>query len=135
MIGGRVLDATAIHDLTINRTIYGAAFLAAANQEGIALAVPTTALMEAWAAATVEDMPFLELLLDAPLVLLDDLDSAYAAAAGILSQDSYAADQWQPAAAHTVAVAQARGWPVLTADPAPLRALDAGLPIDLLPDT
>jgi hypothetical protein len=33
VIGGRVLDATAVHDLTIARTVYAAAFLAAANDE------------------------------------------------------------------------------------------------------
>jgi hypothetical protein len=30
-LGGRVLDVTAIHDMTIGRTIHAAAFLAAAN--------------------------------------------------------------------------------------------------------
>lgn len=70
MIGGRVLDATAISDIAIGRTIYGAAFLAAANDLGIALAVPAAALQDAWAAAAEEDYPFLELLTGLPLAVV-----------------------------------------------------------------
>ncbi len=134
MIGGRVLDASALRDLTVNRTVYGAAFLAAANYVGIALAVPAAALAQTWADAAQDDEPFLDLLLDLPITVVADLNAATAAASGLLGRDAAAAGAWDGAAAHTVLVAQQRGWPILTADPAPLRALDPGVPIELLPD-
>lgn len=130
MIGGRVLDATAIQDLAIGRTIYGAAFLAAANDVGIALAVPATALHDAWAVAEPADYPFLELLLGLPLTVVDELDAEAAQASGILAHDVR-----EPAgsASHTVQVARSRGWPVLTSSPHSLRTFDDKLPIELLP--
>lgn len=134
MIGGRVLDATALHDLTIGRTIYGAAFVAAANDLGIVLAVPAAALQDAWAAADIEDYPFLELLLGLPSTFVDPLDAATAERSGILARDTHAAGSWDAGAAHSVLVAQDRGWPILTADPRPLRTIDVSVPVELLPD-
>ena len=133
MIGGRVLDATALHDLAVGRTIYAAAFVAAANDLGIALAVPTAALQDAWAGADVEDYPFLELVLGLPLTVIDSLDAVAAERSGILARDTHAANAWDAGAAHAVLVARDRGWPVLTADPAPLRAVDVAVPVELLP--
>ena len=134
MIGGRVLDLSAINDLTIGRTIYGAAFLAAANQLGVAIAIPAAALQEAWAMAGPEDYPFLELLLGLPLTVVDPLDTAAAERSGVQARDVHAANAWDAGAAHAVLVAHDRGWPILTADPAPLRAIDLALEIELLPD-
>jgi hypothetical protein len=133
-LGGRVLDVTAIHDITIGRTIYAAAFLAAANDIGIALAIPAAALQEAWAIAEIEDHPFFDLLLGLPLVVVDALDAEAARRAGILGRDTYAAGQWDAAAAHTVLVSQDRRWAALTADAAPLRRIDDHVDIEVLPD-
>jgi hypothetical protein len=133
VIGGRVLDATALHDLTIGRTVYGAAFLAAANDVGITVAVPAAALQEAWAAAGQNDYPFLELLLDLPITVVDSLGAAAAEGSGVLAEDVHAAGAFNAGAAHAVLVARERGWPVLSADPAPLRAIDPGLPVEVLP--
>jgi hypothetical protein len=134
MIGGRVLDATAIHDLTIGRTVYGAAFLAAANDVGITLALPAAALQEAWATADDQDYPFLDLLLGLPLTVVDPLDAERAQRSGILARDAHAGGRWDAGAAHTVMSAVDRGWPVLTADPAPLRAIDVAVEIEALPE-
>lgn len=134
MIGGRVLDATAMHDIAVGRTIYGAAFLAAANDLGIALAVPTAALQDVWAGAAQEDYPFLELLLGLPLTVVDSLDAEAATRSGILARDTHAAGAWDAGAAHAVLSAHDRGWPVLTADPGPLRAIDAAVMIEALPE-
>lgn len=82
---------------------------------GIVLAVPAAALLEAWAQAPPGGRPFLELL-------LADRSPADAAAAGA-----------GPAAAQTVAVAQRRGWPVVTVRPEPLRFLAADIELELLP--
>lgn len=133
-IGGRILDAPAISDITTRRTIYAAAFLAAANDVGITLVLPAAALQEAWAQAGEADYPFLALLLDLPLTIVDTLDAGSASRSGILGRDVHAASAWDAAAAHAVLSAQDRGWPVLTANPAPLRAIDPGLPLEVLPD-
>jgi hypothetical protein len=134
VIGGRVLDATAIHDLTIGRTIYGAAFLAAANDLGIALAVPAAALQDAWASAGVDDYPFLEILLGLPLTVVDPLDAAAAERSGVLARETRAAGAWDAGAAHAVLSSRDRGWPVLTADATALRAVDGAVPVELLPE-
>jgi hypothetical protein len=133
VIGGRVLDVTALRDLTIGRTVYGAAFVAAAVEVGIVLAVPASALLEAWAAARDEDYPFLELLLDLPLTVVAPLDEFTAAQSGAAARDAYADGRWSAAAAHAVQVAHSRGWPILTADPTPLLAVDPGVAIEPLP--
>ena len=132
-LSGRVLDATAISDIAIGRSIYAAAFLAAANDVGIALALPAAALQEAWAEADPEDYPFLDLLLGLPLTILDPLDAEAASRSGILARDVHAASAFDAGAAQAVLSAQDRNWPVLTVDPAPLRAIDPGLPIETLP--
>jgi hypothetical protein len=133
VIGGRVLDSTALHDLTIGRTIYGGAFLAAANDLGIVLAVPATALQETWASAAQDDFPFLDLLMDLPMSVVEPLDADAAQASGVLARVAHASNSWNAAAAHTVYVALDRSWPVLTADPVPLRAVDPAVQVDLLP--
>lgn len=134
VIGGRVLDVTAIRDMTIGRTVYGGALVAYAVREAVPLVVPAAALQEAWAAAGVDDYPFLQFLLELPVTVVEPLTAASAEQSGVLASDVHAASQWDAAAAHTVQVAQTRGLPVVTADPAPLRALDVALPVELLPD-
>jgi hypothetical protein len=133
-LGGRVLDATAIHDLTIGRTIYGAAFLAAANDLGITLAIPATALQEAWAAADLDDHPFLDLLLSLPLSIVETLDTEAARRSGLLARGSHAAGHWDAGATHAVLVALDRSWPILTSEPHALRQVDAQIDVDVLPD-
>lgn len=134
-LGGRVLDVTAIHDITIGRTIYAAAFLAAANDVGIALAIPAAALQESWAMAEVDDHPFLDLLTSLPMAVLEPLNLEASQHSGILGRDIHAANSWDAGAAHAVLVQQRRAWPVLTADPAVTRRLDPQIPIDLLPES
>lgn len=134
-LGGRVLDVTAIHDIAVGRTVYAAAFLAAANEVGIALAIPAAALQEAWAIAEVDDHPFLDLLAGLPLAIVEPLDLQASQRSGALGRDVHAAGQWDAGAAHTVQVTHRRGWPVLTADPTPIRRIDSQVQIDLLPET
>ena len=96
------------------------------------LAVPASALLEAWAAAGDDDYPFLELLLDLPLTVVAPLDELAAAQSGAAAHDAYAAGRWNAAAAQAVQVAHSRGWPILTTDPAPLLAVDPGVAIEPL---
>lgn len=135
MIGGRVLDATAITDIAIGRSIYAAAFLAAANDLGIALALPAAALHEAWARAGEADYPFVELLLALPLSVVEPLDGEAAARSGTAAGAGLHRNPlaWNASAAHAALISRERGWPVLTADPAALQAIDPELAIDLLP--
>lgn len=142
MIGGRVLDATAVHDMTIGGTVYGRALLAFAVAEAMPLVVPAVALQRVWAAAGDGDYPFLGFLLDLPVTVVAPLDAAAAQGSGILahplrprrsSRAGSRAGGWDGAAAHTVHVAQARGLAVVTADPGPLHALDPHLQVELLP--
>lgn len=133
-LGGRVLDVTAIHDITIGRSVYAAAFLAAANDVGIALAMPAAALQEAWAIAEVDDQPFLDLLTALPLAIVEPLDAEASQRSGILGRDILASGRWDAGVVHSVLVSMDRNWPILTADPAPLRQVDPAALLEILPD-
>jgi hypothetical protein len=137
VIGGRVLDATAIGDIVIGRTVYGGAFVRAAQQVGITLVLPAVALQEAWAACLEKDWPFVELLLALPVTVVDPLDASAAERSALLGRATTArhaaSAAFDASAAHSVLVARDRGWPVLTADVRRIRALDATLPVESLP--
>lgn len=133
MIGGRVLDVTAIRDMTIGGTVYGRALLGFAVREAMPLVVPAAALQQVWAAVGEGEQPFLGFLLEMPVTVVVPLDAAGAERSGLLARAVHADGRWDSAAAHTVHVAQTRGLAVVTADPTPLHALDPHLGIELLP--
>jgi hypothetical protein len=132
VIGGAVLDVTALTDLAAGRTAYAAAFLDTAIDLGRAVVIPAAALLEAWARTALEHRPFLDMLTGLPVVLVLDLDAATARDAGIRAQDA-----GRPAAGagtvHAVQVAVSRGWPVLTADVDTVLGLDPHVPFESLP--
>ena len=132
MIGGRVLDTSALADAATGKTIYARALIRTAVEHGIVLAVPTAALMAAWASVPAGDQPFLAMLLDLPVTVVDVLDAPAARAAGLLagSADGPPADL---VAAHVAHCAARRHWPVVTADPGPVRAVDPRVTVELLP--
>lgn len=132
MIGGRVLDLTAIRDVSTGGTIYGRALLGFAVTAGVPLVLPAAALLEAWSAADEAEYPFLADLLGLSVTVVEALDAEAAELAGGLSRNAYAAGRWSAAAAHTVLVAQRRGLPVVTHEPGPLRELDQALDVELL---
>lgn len=66
---------------------------------------------------------------------MDVLDGTAASRSGVLARYTHAAGAWDAGAAHGALSAHDRGWPILTANPAPLRAIDPGLPIEMLPET
>jgi hypothetical protein len=131
VIGGRVLDSTALLDIADGSTVYGRALLDFAAQAGVVLAVPAAALTEAWAQASPAGQPFLELLMASPVVVGDDLSTDHAAVIGGLFPDRHASPDI--VAGHTVHCAVTRSWPVVTADPNRLRAIRPDLPIEPLP--
>ena len=132
-MSGRVLTSSAIVDIATDRSVYGRAFLVAAVELGMVLATPSTALLQAWAGVPPQARALLELFLDAPAVVVEDLDASVAGRAGVRAHPAYQAGRLEVAAAHAVDVAIARGLAILTAEPGPLRAIDPDVEIEELP--
>ena len=130
MIGGRVLDATALAAFAIGRPVYVRALVWAAVEENIVLAVPSAALGRAWSMLDPEHHPALQVLLDLPNTVIDELGSASAHESGLLLAGSGLDDI---VAGQVAASAKRRGWPAVTGEPAALRKLDTTVAIEELP--
>jgi hypothetical protein len=134
-VTGRILDRTALLDLTAARSVYGAAFLVAAVERDLELIAPVTALLDAWSAVPASDRVLLELLLDSPALRVEPLEATTATDAGVRAYDAHRSGaSWDAAAAHTVDAARRYGHAVLTSDPTPLRTIDPAVGIEELPD-
>lgn len=133
MIGGRVLDPSALLDLASGRTVYARALVSTAVQVGLVLAVPAVALAEAWAEVEPAGRPFLNLLEDRAVVLVDALTDSAARSVGLLVAESDPAVRSTLGTAHAVQVALTRGWPVVTGRPATIKALHPDVTLDALP--
>lgn len=110
MIGGRVLDASALVTFASQSSLYAAALVWTAIEEDIVLVVPSTALAAGWAALENKHRPVLEVLLRLPVTVVDVLDVDQARLIGALG-----GAQWDT---HAVTCAHARGWPLATAEAA-----------------
>jgi len=133
-VSGRVLTSSAIVDIATDRSLYGRAFLVAAVELGMTFPTPSTALLQAWAAVPPQARALLELVLDAPTVVVEDLGASVAGRAGVRAHSAHEAGHLDvAAAAHAVDVAIARGLAILTAEPGPLRAIDPDVEIEELP--
>jgi hypothetical protein len=130
MIGGRVLDATALAAFAIGRPVYVRALVWAAVEENIVLAVPSAALGRAWSMLDPEHHAALRVLLDLPNTVIDELGPVSAHESGMLLA---AAGQDDIVAGQVAASARRRGWPAVTGDPAALRKLDTTVAIEELP--
>jgi hypothetical protein len=130
MIGGRVLDATALAAFAIGRPVYVRALVWAAVEENIVLAVPSAALGRAWSMLEPEHHPALQVLLDLPNTVIDELGPAAAQESGLLLA---ASGQDDIVAGQVAASAKRRGWPAVTGEPAALRKLDTTVAIEELP--
>jgi hypothetical protein len=130
MIGGRVLDATALAAFAIGRPVYVRALVWAAVEENIVLAVPSAALGRAWALLDPEHHPALQVRLDLPNTVIDELGSISAHESGLLMA---ASGQDDIVAGQVAASAKRRGWPAVTGDPGALRKLDTTVTIEELP--
>ncbi len=131
MIGGRVLDTSALDHVATGRSVYARALVWAAVEQNNVLVVPTTALTVAWARIPAQAHPVLEVLLGLPNTILEGLDGPSAHEVGLLL--ATAGGRGELAAAHVLWCARQRGWPILTADPGPLRQLDATVDLEELP--
>jgi hypothetical protein len=130
VIGGRVLDSTALAAFAVGRPVYMRALVWAAVEENIVLAVPSAALGRAWALLEVEHHAALRVLLDLPNVVIDELDPMSALESGLLMA---ASGQDDIVAGQVAASAKKRGWPAVTGEPGSLRKLDTTVSIEELP--
>lgn len=126
MIGGRVLDTSALLAFATESSVYCAALVWTAVNESIVLAVPSTAVAAVWARLDAHKYPVLDVLLQLHVTVIDPLDSERARTVGLLGGPQ--------ADAHAVACAQQRGWPLVTAEPIRYRPHgQAGVEIETLP--
>ena len=130
MIGGRILDASALAAFATGRPVYVRALVWAAVEENVVLAVPSTALGRAWSLLEPDHHAALQVLLDLPNTVIDQLDPAAAQESGLLLA---ASGQDDLVSAQVAASAKRRGWPAVTGDPGALRKLDPSVPIEELP--
>jgi hypothetical protein len=130
VIGGRVLDSTALAAFAIGRPVYMRALVWAAVEANIVLAVPSAALGRAWGLLEQEHHAALQVLLDLPNTVIDELTPASAHDSGLLLA---AAGHSDIAAAQVASSARRRGWPAVTGEPGTLRKLDTAVLIEELP--
>ena len=108
MIGGRVLDSSAIVAFCSGTSVYAAALVWTAVEEGLVLLMPSTAVAEAWARLVEKDHEVLEVLLQLPVTVVDELTTARARMVGARGGNQIDA--------HALVCAHDRGWPLVTAD-------------------
>lgn len=126
MIGGRVLDASAVIAFASGGSVYAAALVWTAVEEGMVLVVPSTAVAHAWSRLPDKDHDVLEVLLRLPVTVVDELTAARARAVGVRGGDQITA--------HALLCAHDRGWPLVTADAAQYTGTGlAGVALEPLP--
>ena len=130
VIGGRVLDSTALAAFAIGRPVYMRALVWAAVEANLVLAVPSAALGRAWGLVEQDHHDALRVLLDLPNTVIDELTPASAHDSGLLLA---AAGHSDIAAAQVASSARRRGWPAVTGEPGTLRKLDTAVQIEELP--
>jgi hypothetical protein len=131
VIGGRVLDVSAIVGFSTGQSVYAEALVMTAIEENIVLTIPSAALARACTLIPRGHELGLDVLLGLPCTVVDSLNTAQARAIGAIVQQSDAPDH-DIAAAHVVHCAQRRGWPVVTSNPEPLLSLDSSIEIESL---
>lgn len=117
MIGGRVLDVTAVVGFSTGQSVYAEASVVLARASAL---IPRG------------HERGLDVLFGLPCTVVDPLDTVQARAVGAICEQS-----GEPCgdltAAHAVYCAQQRGWPVVSSDPEPLLTLDSSIEIENLP--
>jgi predicted nucleic acid-binding protein len=132
VIGGRVLDPTAVLALISGQSEYMQALTFVSTDLGFTLAVPATALQAAWAGAQPHEQAWLDVLPQGPTVVVLDLDQDAAKAAGLLAAQA-GTPTAHPAAAHAALIGLQRQWPVVTTSPDVLLALSADVRTETIP--
>ena len=130
MIGGRVLDSSALVAFATGRPVYVRALVWAAVEANIVLAVSSAALSRAWSLLSPEHHSALGVLLDLPITIIDELDPLAAQESGLLLAESGLSDL---SAGQVALSARRRGWPAVTGEPWILRKVDGGVTLEELP--
>lgn len=130
MIGGRVLDSSALAAFATGRPVYVRALVWAAVEENIVLAIPSAALGRAWSVLEPEHHAALQVLLGLPNTVIHELDPTTAQETGLLMA---ASGQDDIVTGQVVSTARRRGWPAVTGDPGALRKLDGAVFVEELP--
>lgn len=129
-VGGIVLDSTALQAFVAGRP-YASAVVWHAVDQGVVLVVPTVAVADAQARLSPGDHDVLDVLLDLPVTVVDDLTRASARrVAGLLAK---AGRPDLIAAGHAAVCALGRGMPVLTGDAESIRVLAPDVDIAEIP--
>ncbi|MQA15686.1 MAG: hypothetical protein GEV09_16440 [Pseudonocardiaceae bacterium] len=130
MIGGRVLDADALTGFATGRPVYVRALVWAAVEENVVLAVPSSALTRVWAELDPVDHPALDVLLDLPITVIEELDRPAAREVGTLLAGF---DPAEVDLGQVLRCARRRGWPVVTTRSGTLRKLDHAVQVEEMP--
>lgn len=130
MIGGRVLDASALAAFATGRPVYVRALVWAAVEENLVLAIPSAALGRAWSLVDPEHHAAMQVLLGLPNTVIDELSPAMAQESGLLMA---ASGQDDLVAGQVAATVRRRGWPAVTGEPGALRKMDHTVAIEELP--
>jgi PIN domain nuclease of toxin-antitoxin system len=132
VIGGVVVDATALSDLAQGISPCATEYVDVALGVVDAIGIPAGALAECWAQVPEKAQAFLAMFTGLPIVVVKALDETDAIDAG-----AAAAEAGQTGATvglmHAVLIASSRGWPLLTADSAAARALNPKVMVEQLP--
>ena len=129
MIGGRVLDLSALRAFAGQTSIYANALVWTAVDEDIVLLVPSTATSLAWAELDPSAHPVLEVLLGLPVTVIDELTSTRSRELGqLLRTNELRIDH-----GHAAVCALERGWPLITDESDKYWALEPTLAIEPLP--
>ena len=124
MIGGRVLDLSALLSFAEQSSVYAAALVWTAVEEDIVLLAPSSAISLAWSRLDPATEPVLEVLVGLPNVVVDDLTRARSREIGEWLRGQTA----RLDIAHAAVCAVQRGWPIVTAEPTAY----VGAPTDLV---
>ena len=130
MIGGGVLDADSLLGFASGSSVYAQAVVWTAVEEGMVLAVPSTALARSTAKVDDHAQPALDVLLNLPVTVVEDLARRQAEEVGRILAAAKADDL---ALGHAVRCAKHRGWPLLAGDGAAAMRLDSTLEVHELP--
>ncbi|MEJ3654828.1 hypothetical protein WEH80_17820 [Actinomycetes bacterium KLBMP 9759] len=126
MIGGRVLDSSALVAFASGTSVYSAALVWTAVEEGVVLVVPATAIAATWSQLRDKEHPVMEVLMRLPVTVVDELTADRARTVGTLGGELRDA--------HAVLCARDRCSPLVTADATRYLSMDlAGVEVETLP--
>jgi hypothetical protein len=112
VIGGRVLDTSAVRAFVEQRSVYASALVWTATEEDIVLVIPAAVLTEVRATVAPEHVAVLDVLVGLPVTVVEPLDDRGAGETAEVASRLPAAGL---ANAQAAACALARGWPLVSA--------------------